>query len=204
MPLTLVCQHCGNLFTQTNYNTNRPHKGKYCSVECRTQSMTPSINRLAQRVRIDPQTGCHIWMGALVRTGYGHAKHNGKIRYTHRIMWEHKNGPVPEGMQLDHLCNVRACCNPEHLRVCTPRENTLAGNNMAARHARKLVCPKCSGPYSFHPSGRRYCAPCKKKHDAEYHKGRPVNLEKQREATRRYRQRMKDRSKPAIEIPPTA
>src|SRR6267154_98569 len=167
----LTCINCGKEFKRTNFNTNRPHPGKFCSRMCRVGFLVPSIDRILKRVLVDLQTGCHVWTGSKLRTGYGNARYQGKIQYVHRITWQHKNGPVPEGLQLDHTCGNKSCCNPAHLRAVTARENSLAStsNNMAARHFRKLVCPKCAGPYSYNPAGRRFCKPCKKIHDHEYY-----------------------------------
>lgn len=53
--------------------------------------------------------------------------------YVHRWMWERENGPVPEGLELDHfVCQNRMCVNPAHLEPVTPEENS--------RRARLLVC----------------------------------------------------------------
>jgi hypothetical protein len=183
----LTCLTCGIQFKQTNYNKNREHPGKYCSMDCRRGSKVPVIKRILKKIVIDP-SGCHIWTGHKTRTGYGMTSSNGIIGYVHRFMWEWKNGPISESLQVDHLCGVTSCCNVEHLRICTARENTLAGNNMAARHAKKLVCPKCGGPYTTLQRKRgefRVCMPCKKKKDAEYFEAhRSEMLEKMREYNR--------------------
>jgi hypothetical protein len=78
--------------------------------------------RLAHYFRIDPISGCHIWQGHLV-TGYGVLRNRGKDRYAHRVAWESKHGPIPDGMVLRHRCNVRSCCNPDHLVPGTRAEN---------------------------------------------------------------------------------
>jgi HNH endonuclease len=152
-----------------------------------------SIHRILKRIVIDP-SGCHLWTGATTR-GYGHATYGGYLQYVHRIIWEYRNGPIPEGLQIDHICRVRACCNPEHLRVVTGKVNTLAGNNMAARHARKLVCPNCAGPYTTFQRKRgefRVCVPCKEKKDAEYYAANRGRLmEQMRENYRKKKARFK-------------
>ncbi|WP_353848602.1 HNH endonuclease signature motif containing protein [Cellulomonas sp.] len=56
------------------------------------------------------------------------------------MAWEQENGPIPPGMQLDHLCRVRECVNPLHLELVTQRENILRGESPAAHHARKTHC----------------------------------------------------------------
>jgi len=73
---------------------------------------------------------CWVWQGTITTRGYGQiwdidAR---RMRVAHRFMWEEANGPVPEGLELDHLCRVRACCNPEHLEPVTRRENVHRGS----------------------------------------------------------------------------
>ena len=51
----------------------------------------------------------------------------GKKELAHRIAYEAANGPIPEGMVLDHLCRSRNCVNPDHLEVVTHAENQRRG-----------------------------------------------------------------------------
>lgn len=84
-----------------------------------------------------PMCGCIIWMGAIFNEkGYG-AFGGGRA---HRYAYERLFGPIPSGMQIDHLCRVRCCVNPHHLEVVTPRENTIRGVSPAAVNARKTHC----------------------------------------------------------------
>lgn len=59
------------------------------------------------------KTPCWIWQGRLNRSGYG----------PYRSTYIKHRGQVPRGLQLDHVCRVRACCNPDHLQPVTPQEN---------------------------------------------------------------------------------
>jgi hypothetical protein len=112
----------------------------------------------------DPETGCHNWPGTLHRDGYGLLGRNGKSMMAHRWYWIQANGPIPDGMQLDHLCRNPRCCNPDHLEVVTNRENfvrSMAPTAIAYRTNR------CLRGHAFTPentvyksSGSRQCRIC--------------------------------------------
>jgi hypothetical protein len=91
---------------------------------------------LAQRVRERCErhpgplpTPCLLWLGAITggpQGGYGQIRPvggNGAPRRVHRVVWEDEHGPVPAGLVLDHLCEVRRCCEPMHLEPVTHAEN---------------------------------------------------------------------------------
>ena len=72
---------------------------------------------------LEQQKDCVSWTGSHTATGYGQRRHNGKMAYVHRLAYEEVNGPIPEGMTIDHLCENKACYNVAHLELVTLWEN---------------------------------------------------------------------------------
>lgn len=75
-------------------------------------------------------TPCWVWLGAK-QPGpwdYGVMYHGGRTCRAHRVYYERAKGPIPDGLELDHLCRVPACVNSDHLEPVTPAENTRRGN----------------------------------------------------------------------------
>jgi len=97
----------------------------------------------------------------------------GKIKkMVQRFAYEFSVGVIPEGMELDHLCMNRACCNPSHLQLTTRKQNTLRGNTIAGNNSRKTHCP-AGHPYSPENtivSARvgRLCRICQREHQRNY------------------------------------
>lgn len=67
---------------------------------------------------------CLEWLGVLTRGGYARFKADGEWVMVHRWIYEKKVGPIPDGMQIDHLCHNRRCVEVSHLRLATPMQNS--------------------------------------------------------------------------------
>jgi len=76
-----------------------------------------------QRVESQPSESCWKWHGQFDRNGYGNLTWKGKRTGAHRVSYEVHTGPIPEGMQIDHLCRNKTCVNPAHLEPVTQQEN---------------------------------------------------------------------------------
>lgn len=76
----------------------------------------------------EPNTGCHLWTGAMNQHGYGTVKERGRSRLAHRVAWIQAYGAIPKGAGYHgicvlHRCDTPACCNPKHLFLGTQRTN---------------------------------------------------------------------------------
>lgn len=113
-----------------------------------------------------PECGCHVWLGITSgKDEYGRVRffENGKriTKSSHRAAYEVFKGPIPEGMQIDHICNMPWCVNPDHLRAVKPEDNTRKAikefcdkghrrieiQNYESRRKRKFDCPVCRAEY---------------------------------------------------------
>ena len=109
---------------------------------------------------------CWIANGATTN-GYAKVWTDGRRKKAHRAVWELLVGPIPEGMTIDHLCRVRRCVNPDHLRVVTMGENCKSSPAYWASQYRKKQGPYCKRGHErtlentyVRPSGATECRVC--------------------------------------------
>lgn len=141
--------------------------------------MSESKEKIAARFWKSVQkTKTHwIWCGQHNRAGYGRFKSNGKNHQAHRFILKLLGFDVPKEKDVDHLCRVRNCVNPDHLEVVTHRENILRGNTIMAENARKTHCKRgheLSGSnLRVNNRGERQCRKC----ESDRKKLKRANLE---------------------------
>jgi hypothetical protein len=90
--------------------------------------------------KVNKTDTCWEWTGTTQKRGYGSILHRGKMQLAHRLSWEMVNGPIPEGLVIDHLCRNPRCVRPDHLEPVTNRENLLRGTGFPAENASKTEC----------------------------------------------------------------
>jgi hypothetical protein len=92
--------------------------------------MKDILEKIKARVKVNPDTGCWEWQGPRLKAGYGTCtvksrKEEGERHcLTHRAMWNAVHGEIPGGMFVCHTCDNPPCCNPEHLFLGKPKDNT--------------------------------------------------------------------------------
>ena len=111
--------------------------------------------------KVDKSGECWQWAGVHAQ-GYGRCWWNGHSAAAHRVAFELTVGPVPEGLELDHLCRNRGCVNPAHLEPVTRRENA---RRAAAVHDTGH-CPQGhpfdeANTYRHRGTGWRVCRQCR-------------------------------------------
>lgn len=128
--------------------------------------------RLLSKAVVDWDTGCWIWTASINMHGYGQISvkcSDGKFRprRAHRVSYQMLMGPIPDGLQLDHLCRNRACINPAHLEPVTNRENTIRGDGPSINSRRLRGRTHCKNNHPFDesntyidPLGKRVCRAC--------------------------------------------
>lgn len=150
------------------------------------------LARFVAKTETQPD-GCVFWTGAKA-TGYGRFSLRGKLRQAHVVAWEHVNGPVPDGMDVDHechnrdhqckggsTCRHRACVNEEHL---APRTRA---QNIKAHFERVTHCP-AGHPYDERNTlttreGHRQCRTCSNRRTITTRKGRKTHCPQGHEYT---------------------
>lgn len=113
-----------------------------------------------------PELGrCWVWTKGLNGTGYGDFSAGSKRISAHKWSYEAAKGPVPTGLELDHLCRNRLCVNPEHMEPVTHAEN------MRRAAAARTHCPQrheYTAANTGYSCGDRYCRTCHRDRSRNY------------------------------------
>lgn len=116
-------------------------------------------------LQIDKTDTCWLWTGNRTRLGYALFRNEfGNKEAVHVFAYRTLKEPIPAGLEIDHLCKVRHCANPQHLEAVTRQENIRRSDCPAGLHARKT---HCIHGHKFSPQntyirehGRRRCKTC--------------------------------------------
>jgi hypothetical protein len=106
----------------------RGSDGRRLCPQCQYRGPAPTdvSVRLWRRVRKGARDDCWPWLGATNERGYGVIRRGGRARgqnYVHRVAWEIEHGPIPPGLEIDHLCGTRGCVNSRHMALVTRAEH---------------------------------------------------------------------------------
>lgn len=130
MKITQVCRTCRRELPKDAFDPAYRKDGRpngrllYCR-ECRDELGTKerAIRSQMSRTTVNDR-GCWVYNGGLTPAGYGHASFNGEQDTLHRWSYRWHKGSIPEGADVLHSCNNKACWNPEHLYLGNQSRNT--------------------------------------------------------------------------------
>lgn len=154
--------------------------------------LRPSWVRKINIARIEgcPVPGeCWIWEGARTksRSGfYGRIQQDGHCRYAHRVVYELLVGPIPDGLEIDHLCRQTECCNPQHLEPVTGLTNVRRGTRGSQTHCARGGHPLSGDNLYLAPHTKGYRRVCRKCRDENMAKWRLAQKERQRQTWAMY------------------
>lgn len=134
----------------------------------------PLRERLYSRLVTDAESGCLLYTGSLDRYGYGVIGSNYKVLRVHRVIWELEVGPIPEGLQIDHVrargCHNRNCANIAHLEPVTQQENLRRGGRPAQTECLRGHPFDAANTLIYKGSGARKCRTCARVRDQAWRK----------------------------------
>lgn len=111
---------------------------------------------------------CIQWVGAITSKGYGSVSINGVVTSAHKAAWQHANGPVPDGLTIEHRCRNRACVNVAHMELLTSGDNTRRQPRIAnlrpGGECIKGHAITSDADIYVKPSGSRECRECRRGH----------------------------------------
>lgn len=82
-----------------------------------------TLEEVLLHTRVDPVTGCRIWLGCVLTGGYGQVRWQGRYYLVHRLVWELTTGGSPGALEVLHSCDIRSCCEFLHLFLGTQLDN---------------------------------------------------------------------------------
>ena len=96
-------------------------------------------DRFEEKYIPEPNSGCWLWTAATLASGYGIISiTRSRFELAHRVSYKLYKGEIPNELEIDHLCKVRCCVNPDHLEAVTYIENLFRARKKQCMHGHLL------------------------------------------------------------------
>lgn len=145
--------------------------------------MSAHLDRFMRSFRLEPQLGCWVWTGRLLKASKrAYFQADNRRHIAARWLWQAMNGPLGKGQCVLHRCDNPSCVNPDHLFIGTQRDNI---DDCLAKGRTKLAKKFCKNGHELTasnvrnhgPGGRwRHCRACARQSTRRY-KQRPTRIE---------------------------
>lgn len=129
------CEHCDKEFSTTCHTRQQ----QFCSVTCSNYHVKRKVARpILERIfeKLQKTDTCWLWKGTVTIYGYGQIAYQKKQVSVHRLMFELHNPEIDiTDLDICHTCDIRNCCNPDHLFAGTNADN-MADRNRKNRQVK--------------------------------------------------------------------
>ena len=134
-------------------------------------TLRPVTDRILSNCVVEPNTGCWLWIGGVDGCGYGTIRVAGRTQGAHRVAYETIREAIPDGLEIDHLCRVPCCVNPDHMEVVTGRENKrrMIPHGRTVTHCRQGHPLSGSNLFYTNNGKHRVCRTCSRKAALSYY-----------------------------------
>lgn len=189
-----ICEMCGAEFRPPAYRVARGH-GKTCSRSCAAKKAAAAFAKsrpkptdteivafLWENVGIRGERECWPWTRSANVKGRGMLSFRGVRVLAPRAAWFAKTGEWPKpGVFVCHTCDNPACCNPAHLWLGSPGDNSRDMVRKGRGNMQRLVLTECLRGHAYTPEntytdrrGRRACKTCRREANRRYSRRRKV------------------------------
>lgn len=172
----LICKGCGVEVLKPIAVFNQKAPQRFCTRLCarkapKGKSRQPDLMQWFWD-QVDKSGECWTWTFRHDKYGYGFFRIGRRHIFAHRYSYESSVGPIPDGLEIDHLCRNHICVNPAHLEPVTTRENQYRGqapNMLLHLSGRCKRGHDVSGINAYlRPDGRIICRECDRQRHREF------------------------------------
>lgn len=167
---TCILPDCNRLRVKNAWNychTHATRMRRFGDIHAHPRAST--VERFWRSFDRDATSGCWVLKKPNPK-GYGVVRTtSGRSMSAHRYAYSMLVEPVPDELQVDHLCRNRSCVNPSHLEPVTARENALRGESPFIKLHLAGTCVRNHPAHEFvYRQGRRACRACEREKAARY------------------------------------